>query len=143
MVPSPIDPADAPAETDAPAELVTRPPAQATAPRPPRPVPSGQDAVRRPVARPDARPMRAMLGLTGIAAAAAIATAIIRPPAGDAGTAVVVPQVADPSAAPVRHVTKYVQLKPGQTAPPNAAVKVVPKPTPRVVIVTTHQSGKP
>ena len=88
--------------------------------------------------------MRAILGFTGMAAAAAIATAIIRPPAGDAGaTTVVVPQVADQSAAPVRHVTKYVQLKPGQTAPPNAPVKVVPQATPRVVIVTTHQSGKP
>lgn len=124
----------------APAEPVARPPARPNVVRAPRPAPSGLDVARRPAARPDARPMRAILGLTGMAAAAAIATVIIRPPSGDAGTTtVVIPQVADPS---VRHVTKYVQLKPGQTAPPHATVKVVPKATPRVVIVTTRQSGK-
>ena len=138
---NPIDPTDTPAEPIArPATRApVRPPAERTA----RPTLSGSDVPRRPVARPDPRPMRAILGLTGIAAAAAIATAIIRPPTADPGsTSVVIPQVADPTAS-VRHVTKYVQLKPGQTAPPNAAVKVVPKATPRVVIVTTHQSGKP
>jgi hypothetical protein len=52
--------------------------------------------------------------------------------------------VADPAAAPVRHVTRYVQLEPGQTAPPQASIVPAPKPTPRVVVVTTtRQSGKP
>ena len=84
------------------------------------------------------------LGFTGIAAASAIATAIIQPPTGATGTTTTITQdVAGQSAAPVRHVTQYVQLKPGQTAPPNATVKSVPQPTPRVVVMTTHQSGKP
>ncbi len=124
----------------APAEPVARPSARPNVIRAARPAPTAADLARRPVARPDARPMRALLGLAGMAAAAAIATAIIRPPIGDAGTTTVeIPPVADPS---VRHVTKYVQLKPGQTAPPHATVKVVPEATPRVVIVTTRQSGK-
>jgi hypothetical protein len=106
---------------------------------PPRPA-----TPRRPVARPDARPMRAILGFTGIAAASAIATAIVRPPAAYLGQpAAVIVGVADQAAAPARHVTRYIQLLPGQTAPPNAAVQAIPQPTPRVVIVTTHQSGVP
>ena len=49
--------------------------------------------------------------------------------------------VAAPS---VKHVTRYVVLKPGQTAPPHASVLVRPTPTPRVTVVTrTRQSGKP
>ena len=111
-------------------------PAPVAAPRP--------DVPRRPASRPDARPMRAILGFTGIAAASAIATAIIQPPTGATGiTTTITQDVAGQSAAPVRHVTQYVQLKPGQTAPPNATVKSVPQPTPRVVVMTTHQSGKP
>ena len=54
-----------------------------TAARDHTPAPAGPDVARRPAARPDARPMRAILGLTGMAAAAAMATLIIRPPAGD------------------------------------------------------------
>jgi len=48
------------------------------------------------------------------------------------------------SAAPtdaVQHIVQYVQLQPGQTAPPNVIVKQAPAPKPRVVIVTTKQSG--
>ena len=48
---------------------------------------------------------------------------------------------ADPAPS-VRHVIQYVQLKPGQTAPPKAVVKQAPAPPPRVVVVTTtRQSG--
>jgi hypothetical protein len=109
-----------------------------------QPTPARPAAPRRPGGRPDARPMRAILGFTGIAAASAIATAIVRPPTANlAQTTAVIGGVADQAGAPVRHVTQYVQLLPGQTAPPNAAVQAVPQPTPRVVIVTTHQSGVP
>ena len=109
------------------------------APAAPRPA-----APRRPAARPDARPMRAILGFTGVAAASAIATVIVRPPLANLAQATaVLTGAADQAAAPIRHVTRYVQLLPGQTAPPNAAVQAVPQPTPRVVIVTTHQSGVP
>ena len=42
----------------------------------------------------------------------------------------------------VQHVTRYVTLKPGQTAPPQAIVQQQPAPAPRTVIVQTRQSGK-
>jgi hypothetical protein len=93
-----------------------------------------------PRSKPDPRPMRVLLGFTGLAAASAIFTAVALPPVTTPATSVT--SVMDAPVAPVRHVISYVQLKPGQTAPPNAAVQVVPQPTPRVVVVTTHQSGK-
>jgi hypothetical protein len=89
--------------------------------------------------------MRLLLGLTGLAAMSAIATAIVSPPAApDAGTTVnQVPAQVVPAPS-IKHQVRYVQLKPGQTAPPSAVVKAAPKPTPRVVVVTTtRQSGKP
>lgn len=87
---------------------------------------------------------------TGIASASALATAMLPSvaPATDAG-AVPVPatdpaSVANVPAPSVRHVTRYVLLKPGQTAPPHASVLVRPTPTPRITVVTrTRQSGKP
>lgn len=98
---------------------------------------------RAPVARPDARPMRMLIGLTGVAAMSALATAVAVPPAAGQATTTVVEAQVEPSVA-VTHVTRFVQLKPGQTAPPNAPVKAAPAATPRVVVVTTtRQSGKP
>ena len=94
-----------------------------------------------PKARPDARPLRIAYGMGALAAATALVTALASPPPSSvtAGTTTVT-LPADPAPS-VRHVIQYVQLKPGQTAPPNAAVKVVPTPKPRVVVVTTRQSG--
>lgn len=107
-------------------------------------------AVRQPPAgprpahqRPDPRPMRIAIGMTGLAAATAMATAIAapRPPAATVATVVTTDVQPAPS---VLHVTRYVQLQPGVTPPPQAAVQVVPTPQPRVVVVTTtRQSGKP
>jgi hypothetical protein len=77
-----------------------------------------------------------------VAAASALATVLVTP--GSATTTTPISQVV---AAPaettplVRHVTEYVKLKPGQTAPPRAVVKQAPAPKPRVVVVTTRQSG--
>lgn len=90
--------------------------------------------------------MRTLIGLTGLAAFSAIATAIVSPPGGNASgsttTTTVQAQVAP--AASVKHVTRFVQLQPGQTAPPQAVVKAAPAATPRIVVVTTtRQSGKP
>jgi hypothetical protein len=103
-----------------------------------------------PRSRPDPRPMRIALGLTGLAAATAMATAIMAPAStagATGGTTAAANATTDPATsgrqAPVRHVTQYVQLQPGQTPPPQAAVKVVPTPKPQVVIVTTRQSGVP
>lgn len=94
-----------------------------------------------PRSKPDPRPMRVLLGFTGLAAASAIFTAVGLPPVATPVTTVT--SVADTSVTPVRHVIRYVQLKPGQIAPPNAAVQAAPQPTPRVVVVTTtRQSGK-
>jgi hypothetical protein len=86
--------------------------------------------------------MRALLGFAGLAAVTAITTAVVRPPVVGIPSSTTETAVA-PATAPVRHVTRYVQLQPGQTAPPHATVRFVPQPTPRVVIVTTHQSGVP
>jgi len=118
-----------------------------TRPRPLPPLPShatGQAPVARKP-RPDPGPLRIALGLTGMATASALLTAFLGPAAGaDAGTG---PGATDQSvaAAPspsVRHVTRYVQLAPGETPPPAAVVQQAPAPKPRVVTVTTRQSGK-
>ena len=95
-----------------------------------------------PRARPDARPLRIAYGMGGIAAASAIATAMLGSGGGGSaqGTSQVVTLPADTSP-PVRHVVQYVQLKPGQTAPPQSVVQQAPAPKPRVVVVTTRQSG--
>lgn len=89
--------------------------------------------------------MRMLLGLTGLAAMSAIATAIVAPPAAtEAGTTAAQTPAQIVPAPSIKHQIKYIQLKPGQTAPPSAVVKAAPKPTPRVVVVTTtRQSGKP
>jgi hypothetical protein len=116
--------------------------------------PTGMSAARpgevdrpTPVARakPDARPLRIAYGMAALAASTALVTALITPAGAAAGSASDVAQTtvtlpAEP-AQPVKHVIQYVQLKPGQTAPPNAKVKVVPQPKPRVVVVKTRQSG--
>ena len=95
--------------------------------------------------RPDPRPMRLALGMGGLVAATAMATAIVRVPS----SAVVVadPVLPDPTPAPtvepapakqvvIKQITRYVQLKPGETAPPGAKVVKKPDPSPRVVVIT-------
>jgi hypothetical protein len=112
---------------------------QPTAPSRPVDVAAG----RRP--RPDPRPMRIVIGMTGLATISALATAILAPapPAGAATALVTTDGAASPAPGQVRQVTRYVQLQPGQTAPPSSTVKVQPTPTPRVVVVQTRQSGTP
>lgn len=87
-----------------------------------------------------------MVGFVGLASMSAIAAGLlpgaVRP--ASAGPVSVATAATDSSTSAVRHVTRYVQLKPGQTAPPQASVVPAAKPTPRVVVVTvTRQSGKP
>jgi hypothetical protein len=111
---------------------------------------------RVPKARPDPGPMRFTLGLTGLVAATAMATAIVRPAAPPVATAdpTLEPTPTSPPPLVIRHVTRYVQLQAGETAPPGASVVqkpaasprvvvvTVPAPAPRrVVVVTTRQSG--
>ncbi len=115
-----------------------------------RPLPAARGDLPVPARKPkpDPRPLRLVIGLTGLATASALLTAFLSPATGaEAGTAgtttVTVLPAGTPDPVPVRHIVRYVQLKPGQTAPPKAVVKQAPAPKPRVVVVTTKQSGKP
>ncbi len=115
----------------------------------PRPLPPRASAGPRLPAgprpsRPDPRPLRFAIGLGGLAAASGILTALL-PPVPNASPASVVSVEAPQPSPSVLHVTRYVRLAPGQTAPPKAAVQQLPAPTPRRVVVTTttRQSGKP
>jgi hypothetical protein len=83
--------------------------------------------------------MRLIVGLAGLASASAIGTAIVAPPPSFNTTDGQVAAAAQP--VPVIHVVRYVHLQPGQTAPPNTVVQQAPAPAPRVVTVTTRQSG--
>lgn len=104
---------------------------------PPRaPLPAGATARRE---RPSPGPMRFIVALAGLASASAVGTAIVAAPPAP-GTAASQVAAAVPAEAVV-HVVRYVQLAPGQTAPPNAVVQQAAAPAPRVVTVTTRQSG--
>ncbi len=110
----------------------------------PRPARPSLEA-RTPRARPDPNPVRLLIAFAGIASASAIATAMLPSvvPVGSTTNAAVIDSAVQPQPS-VRHVTQYVTLAPGQTAPPNAPVVVQPTPTPRVHVVTqTRQSGLP
>ena len=129
-------------------------------PLPPRPSPATPAVTPRPGQmlrpdparrRPDPGSLRMLVTFAGIASASALTTAMLPSisPVTDAAGAgsVLVADQASGAAVPapsIRHVTRYVVLKPGQTAPPHASVLVRPTPTPRVTVVTrTRQSGKP
>lgn len=103
---------------------------------------NGKRPAPTPRKRPDVRPLRIAFGMGAVATASALITAFAVPGAGTAATTVATtvtqPFVPAPS---VKHVIRYVQLKPGQTAPPKAVVKQAPILPPRVVVVTTRQSG--
>ena len=92
--------------------------------------------------RPDPGPLRIALGLTGVAAASALVSAFLAPSAGrTAGAGTTMTETTVATAPTVQHITRYVQLAPDETAPPQAVVQQAPAPQPRVVIVTTKQSG--
>lgn len=94
--------------------------------------------IRAPKAKPDPRPMRVALGFGGLAALSALSAAIVLPPRVVTTTPVAVDQPAltasdiagqaTTSAAPLPATSQsprpilYVQLAPGQTAPPGATV---------------------
>ncbi len=88
-------------------------------------------------ARPNATPMRLTLGATGLVAAAALMTAILQ---SQVGVAQPKAAIDDPAITPppivIRQVTRDVQLKPGETAPPGARVVQRPAASPRVVTIT-------
>lgn len=110
-----------------------------------------------PRARPDPMPMRLALGAAGLASLSALVAAIVLPPRpvvlppADLGQAAISTSVA-PST--VQQPVQYVQLQPGQTAPPGArvvdpaaaapitVVTTVPPAAQKPVIIKTTQSGK-
>lgn len=105
---------------------------------------------RAPKSRPDPNPLRLMLGLAGLASASAFTAAMLPSvaPAPDIAAAgpltVDVAPVVQPEPSVV-HVTRYVTLQPGQTAPPQSTVVVRPTPTPIVklkIVTRTRQSGQ-
>jgi hypothetical protein len=122
---------------------------RATPPAAPRPIHGDVPRPSRP--RPNANPMRLMLGLAGLASVSALTAAMVPSiapqPAADAFAAEPAAAVtAQEAAAPVRHVTRYVTLAPGQTPPPGSTSQAQPKPTPIVkvkVVTRTRQSGQP
>jgi hypothetical protein len=94
--------------------------------------------VHAPKAKPDPRPMRVALGFGGVAALSALAAAIVLPPRPVTSAPVAVDQQAlapsdnggqpatspgtSPATATATRQILYVQLAPGQTAPPGATV---------------------
>jgi hypothetical protein len=116
-------------------------------PLPPRPLPARPAGTRPatpvppqprvPRSRPDPTGLRVALGFAGVAAASAMGTAFLAPVTAATPTSTTIVE----AAVPVQHVTRYVQLLPGQTAPPQATVTQAPAPTPRIVTITTRQSG--
>lgn len=92
-----------------------------------------------PRSRPDPASHRLAIGFGGIAAASALATAFLGP--AQAATPMAAPAPVTADAGLIQRDIRYVQLLPGQTPPPNATVAQAPAATPRVVVVTTRQSG--
>ena len=88
-------------------------------------------------ARPDARPMRLALGAGAIATLSALATAIVLPPRPAIQT--IQQPALDPMGTPatvqLQRPIQYVQLLPGQTAPPGATVIPATAPPPITVVV--------
>jgi hypothetical protein len=101
--------------------------------------------------------MRLALTGAGLAVLSALAAAIVLPPQPASPIGQNNAQAVDPqgSAVQVQRAIRYVQLSPGQTAPPGATVIDAAAPTPMTVVVTitappqrkttvkTSQSGKP
>ena len=123
------------------------------------PVPGSSPVARAVKAKPDPRPMRLALAAGGLAAFSAIVTSIVIPPG---PSALAIQQTGQSAGGPgdtpglvqVQHQIQYVQLQPGQTAPPGAKVidpaapkpvtviTTVPAPAQKPVIIKTTQSGK-
>ncbi len=100
--------------------------------------------------------MRVVYGASAVAAASVIAVGLFQPATAPAATDQVDPLAVQSgsgqgaavsnSGAPdvvVRHVIKYVHLKPGQTAPPGATVITPNAPAPRVVVTHNAPANQP
>jgi hypothetical protein len=137
-------------------ELPPRP-ARELPPRAARELPARTPSDARPArsdvrpSKPDARPMRFVYGAGAVAAMSVMAVGLVQPDfaatadqSGSSDAATVDPNLVAqaPADVAVRHVTQYVHLQPGQTAPPGATVIAANAPTPQVV-VTHNQPANP
>jgi hypothetical protein len=110
--------------------------------------------------RPDPRPMRLAYGAGALAALSVMSVGLVRFAPGNATTEVTASDATAAALPPieVRHVIRYIHLKPGEVAPPGAKVITPKAPAPEVVvthvaapaappsvrrIVVTRQSGRP
>jgi hypothetical protein len=118
--------------------------AAATGPGPHRPGPVAD----RPRTKPDATIARLSAGAVGIAATAALVSAIAggMPAAAAAPVTAAAPpaSTAPVGAVTVRHVTKVVTLASDATPPPRKIVYATPVPAPpqQTIVVRTTQSGQ-
>ena len=112
-----------------------------------------QTSARPAPTRPNPNRLRFALGTGGIAALSALLTAIVAPPSPASPSAPLTTPAAQATVTQQRPV-QYVQLAPGQAAPPGASVidakapkpitivTTVPAPAQQTVVVRTTQSGK-
>jgi hypothetical protein len=106
--------------------------------------------------RPDSRPMRLAFGAGALVAVSVMSAGLIQVglPSGT-NAAITSAEAADPPIE-VRHLIRYIHLKPGEVAPPGATVITPDAPAPKVVVthvaapmtqprrmVVTRQSGRP
>lgn len=115
-------------------------------------VPAPVTHVPKAKGKPNATPMRVALGTGGLAVFSAIVSSIVSPPRPAVLPAGTYTGQATPATA--QQPIRYVQLLPGQTAPPGATVIDQAAPTPLTIIATippvaqkpvvvrTTQSGK-
>lgn len=136
--------------------MAARPPLP-LAPRSMRELPPSAPRAARPdvpKAKPDARPMRIVYGAGAVAALSVMAVGLVQPDYAATADQTTIADPADdpntvaqaPANGAVRHVTRYVYLRPGQTAPPGATVIAANAPKPRVVVThnaPANQAAKP
>ncbi len=98
---------------------------------------------RRP--RPDPNPVRIAFTMAGVATTSALLTGFLIQTAGPTSTASTTlgadPSRNDATGGEVQRVIRYVQLAPGQTAPPNSVVRLAPGSNKPKAAVRTRQSG--
>lgn len=122
-----------------------------------RPAPVARPAADARLARPDsrqskpdARPMRFVYGAGAVAAMSVMAVGLVQPDfAATADQIVGSNSTPDPNAVAqvpadvaVTHVTQYIHLQPGETAPPGATVIAPDAPTPRIVVTHNAPTGQ-
>ena len=119
-----------------------------------QPTTHATDPARPAKARPDPTAMRVAVGVGGLATVSGLVTAIFVAPAAAPVTEAVSTASASPTTVTQQRPVTYVQLKPGQTAPPGANVIDAKAPKPitivtrvaapaqKTIVVHTTQSGK-